>query len=50
MKNEGAFIEDILNQEEPSFEETDYLKTFPKSIKENKIMSLKNKTIMGGWM
>ena len=47
----GAFIEDIPNQEDWSFEEiSDYLKTFSKSIKENENISLKNKTLLGEWM
>ena len=47
----GAFIEDIPNQEDQSFKEvSDCLKTFSKSIKENKNMNLKNKTVMGGWV
>ena len=34
----------------PSFEAiTSYLKTFSKSIKEDENMSLKNKTLIGGW-
>ena len=50
-KERGAFTEDIPNQEDRSFEEiSDYLKTFLKSIKENENMSLKNKTLMGGWI
>ena len=46
----GSFIEDILNQEERSLEESDHLKTFPKSIKENENMSLKNKPVIGDWI
>ena len=47
----GAFIEDIPNQEDQSFEEISaYLKIFSKSIKENENMSLKNKALMGGWI
>ena len=47
----GAFIEGIPNQEDQSFEEiSDYSKTSSKSIKENENMSLKNKTLMGGWI
>ena len=47
----GAFIEDIPNQEDRSFEEiSDYLKTFSKSIRENENMSWKNKTSMGDWV
>ena len=47
----GAFIEEIPSQEDRSFEElSDYLNTFSKSIKESENMSLKNKTLMGGWL
>ena len=45
----GAFIEDIPSQEGWSFDEIAiYLKTFSKSIKQIKNMSLKNKAFMGG--
>ena len=45
----GVFIEDIPSQEGRSFDEIAiYLKTFSKSIKESKNMSLKNKAFMGG--
>ena len=50
-EEQGAFIEDISNQEDWSFEEiSDYLKKFSKSIKRKWYMSLKNKTLMGGWV
>ena len=47
-----TFIQDIPSEENmPSFEAiTGYLKTFSKSIKEDENMSLKNKTLMGGWV
>ena len=51
--NEGprASIEDIPSQKDRSFQEiSDYLKFFSKSIKENENMTLKNKTLMGGWI
>ena len=43
------FNNDILS-EEPSFKAIiDYLKTFPKSIKEDENMSLKRKCLIGRW-
>ena len=49
---ERTFTEDIPSEENmPSFETiTGYLKTFSKSIKEDENTSLKNKTLMGGWI
>ena len=49
---ERTFIPNIPSEENmPSFEAiTGYLKTFSKSIKEDENMSLKNKTLMGGWV
>ena len=49
---ERTFIEDIPSEENmPSFEAiTGYLKIFSKSIKEDENTSLKNKTLMGGWI
>ena len=49
---ERTFTEDIPSEENmPSFETiTGYLKTFSKSIKEDENASLKNKTLMGGWI
>ena len=45
-----SFINDIP-REEPSFEAmTSYLKTFLKFIKEDENMSLKNKSLIGGWI
>ena len=50
-KELGAFIEDIPSQEDRSFDEiADYLKAFSKSIKESENISLKNKTLMRGWI
>ena len=48
-EEQGAFIEDIPNREDQSFEEiSDRLKNFAKSMKENENFSLKGKTLMGG--
>ena len=49
---ERTFIEDIPSEENmPSFEAiTGDLNTFLKSIKEDENMSLKNKTLIGGWI
>ena len=45
-----TFIPNIPS-EEPSFEAvTGNLRTFSKSIKENENMSLKNKSLIGGWL
>ena len=45
------FIQLPSEENIPSFEAiTDYLKTFPKSIKEDENMILKKKTVLGGWI
>ena len=50
-EEQGDFIEDMPSREDQSFEEiSDRLKTFAKSMKENKNFSLKSKTLMGGWL
>ena len=47
-----TFIDDIPSEENMATFEviTGYLKNFLKSIKEDENMSLKNKTLMGGWI
>ena len=51
-RNQITFTQDIPSQKDvPSFEAiSDYLKTFSKSMKEDKNMSLKNKVLFGGWI
>ena len=51
-EEQRTFIQHIPSEENMSYFEaiTGYLKTFSKFIKEDENMSLKNKTLIGGWI
>ena len=51
-RNQTTFTQDIPSEKDvPSFEAiSDCVKTFSKSMKEDKNMSLKNKVLFGGWI